>query len=45
MTCRPCAERRRKLLEALKQANAKEAIKQATEGVKEIVKGHDRDAD
>lgn len=39
MTCKKCEERRRKILEAIKQANAKEALKQASEGVKEILKG------
>jgi len=38
MSCKPCAERRKKLAEALKQARLLEAAKQAAIGVKEIIK-------
>ena len=37
MTCTPCEERRRKLLDALLEARIAEAVKQAAIGVKEMV--------
>jgi len=37
MTCTPCDERRRKLLDALLDARIAEAVKQAAIGIKEMV--------
>ena len=37
MTCTPCEERRRKLLDALLDARIAEAVKQAALGVREMV--------
>ena len=37
MTCAPCEERRRKLLDALLDARIAEAVKQAAIGIKEMV--------
>ena len=37
MTCTPCEERRRKMLDALLDARIAEAVKQAAIGVKEMV--------
>ena len=37
MTCTPCDERRRKLLDALLDARIAEAVKQAAIGLKEMV--------
>ena len=37
MTCTPCEERRRKLLDALLAARIAEAVKQAAIGAKEMV--------
>ena len=39
MTCTPCEERRRKVLDALLEARIAEAVKQAAIGVKEIING------
>lgn len=39
MTCTPCEERRRKLLDALLEARIAEAVKQAAVGVVEIING------
>ena len=39
MTCTPCEERRRKLLDALLEARIADAVKQAAIGVKEIING------
>ena len=39
MTCTPCEERRRKMLEALLDARIAEAVKQAAIGVREIING------
>lgn len=37
MTCTPCDERRRKMLDALLAARIAEAVKQAAIGIKEMV--------
>ena len=39
MTCTPCEERRRKMLDALLAARIAEAVKQAAIGAKEIING------
>ena len=39
MTCTPCEERRRKMLDALLAARIAEAVKQAAVGVVEIING------
>ena len=39
MTCAPCEERRRKMLDALLAARIAEAVKQAAIGAVEIING------